>query len=99
MLALEAARSAVEPPSSCRRRCPTATSELLGFYGEPTEAILARLEWRDGKLTMLDPAEADWKLVLLPAEEPDRFTVDWFQRESGEPVEFHRGRRPARSRA
>jgi CubicO group peptidase (beta-lactamase class C family) len=88
--ALEAVRKAVEPvqlPSPA----PGAYEDLLGIYGEPTEAILARLEWRDGRLTMLDPAEPDWKLVFLPTEVPDRFTVDWFQRESGEPVEFHRG--------
>jgi CubicO group peptidase (beta-lactamase class C family) len=88
--ALEAVRKAAEPvrlPSPT----PDAYRDLLGIYGEPTEAILARLEWRDGKLTMLDPAEPDWKLVFLPTEEPDRFTVDWFQRESGEPVTFHRG--------
>ena len=51
---------------------------------------MARLEWRDGALTMLDISESDWKLVFLVTEEPDHFTVDWFQRESGEPVEFHR---------
>ena len=89
MLALEAARSAVAPVK-LPPELPDGYDQLLGFYGEPTEAILARLEWRDGKLTMLDPSEADWKLVLLPADAPDRFTVDWFQRESGEPVEFHR---------
>jgi D-alanyl-D-alanine carboxypeptidase len=89
-LAREAVRKAVEPV-----RLPDATPEaygdLLGIYGEPTEAILARLEWRDGKLTMLDPSEPDWKLVFVPTEEPDRFVVDWFQRESGESVSFHRG--------
>jgi hypothetical protein len=89
MLALEAARSAVAPVK-LPPALPEGYDQLLGFYGEPTEAILARLEWRDGKLTMLDPSEANWKLVLLPAGEPDRFMVDWFQRESGEPVEFHR---------
>ena len=39
---------------------------------------------------VIDPDEPDAKLTLLPTEEPDRFTVDWFQRESGEPVDFHR---------
>ena len=89
-LALAAARKAVEPVK-VRPPAPNGYEELLGFYGEPIEGIMARLEWRDGKLTMLDPSEPDWKLVFLATEGPDRFTVDWFQRESGEPVEFHRG--------
>ena len=55
------------PPVKLPTALPEGYEQLLGFYGEPTEAILARLEWRDGKLTMLDPSEADWKLVLLPA--------------------------------
>ncbi|MEP6758944.1 MAG: serine hydrolase [Actinomycetota bacterium] len=89
-LALEAARTAVEP-AKLPPAAPEGYDGLLGLYAEPTEGVLARLEWRDGKLTALDPSEPDWKLILLPTEESDRFTVDWFQRESGEPVEFHRG--------
>ena len=89
-LALEGVRKAVEPVK-LPEASPDGYGDLLGIYGEPSEAILARLEWRDGKLTMLDPSEPDWKLVFVPTEEPDRFTVDWFQRESGEPVAFHRG--------
>jgi hypothetical protein len=89
-LALEAVRKAVEPVK-LPEASPGGYEDLLGIYGEPSEAILARLEWRDAKLTMLDPSEPDWKLVFVPTEEPDRFTVDWFQRESGEPVTFHRG--------
>jgi len=88
-LALEAVTKAVVAPT-LPTPVPPGYEELLGIYGEPTEAMLARLEWRDGKLTMLDPSEPDWQLVFLPSEEPDRFTIDWFQRESGEPVVFHR---------
>ena len=88
-IALEAVRESPEE-ASVPPPPPAGTEDLLGFYGEPSEAILARLEWRDGKLEMIDPSEPDGKLTLLPAGEPDRFTVDWFQRESGEPVEFHR---------
>jgi hypothetical protein len=88
-LALEALRGAVtslELPAEM----PSAHRPLLGIYGEPTEGMLTRLEWRDGKLTLLDPDEPDFTLILLPTDDPFRFTVDWFQRESGEPVEFHR---------
>jgi hypothetical protein len=48
-----------------------------------------RLEWRDGKLVLRDPEEPDETLTLLATDDPMRFTVDWFARESGEPVEFH----------
>jgi hypothetical protein len=89
-IALEAVRAAVEP-YELPDAMPEAYEPLLGVYGEPVEAMLTRLEWRDGKLTFLDPAEPDWVLTLLPTADPLRFTVDWFQRESGEPVEFHRG--------
>ena len=88
-IALEAVRNAVTP-LELPAEMPSTHASLLGIYGEPTEAWLARLEWRDGKLTMLDTSEPDAALVLLPTEDPDRFVVDWFQRESGEPVEFHR---------
>jgi len=89
-LALEAARSAVEP-AKLPPPVPAGYDDLLGFYGEPTEGVMVRIEWRDGKLTMIDISEPDAKLVFLATEEPDRFTVDWFRRESGEPVTFHRG--------
>ena len=89
-LALEAARGAAEP-YELGPAMPASYGDLLGIYGEPMEGILARLEWRDGKLTMLDTSEPDWQLVFLAGDDPDRFTVDWFSRESGEPVEFHRG--------
>jgi hypothetical protein len=88
-IALGAVRDAGEP-AAVPAAIPSGYTDLLGIYGEPSEALLARIEWRDGALMVIDPDEPDSKLTLLPAEEPDRFTVDWFQRESGEPVEFHR---------
>ena len=89
-IALEAVRGAAvdfELPEAM----PEAYTHLLGVYGEPMEALLMRLEWRDGKLMLRDPDELDETLTLLPTEDPMRFTVDWFARESGEPVEFHVG--------
>ena len=91
-IALEALRGAAvafEVPAAM----PPAYERLLGIYGEPIEALLMRLEWRDGALVLRDPEEPDWMLTLLPTGDPLRFTVDWFKRESGEPVEFHRRRR------
>ncbi|MFL5791819.1 MAG: serine hydrolase domain-containing protein [Actinomycetota bacterium] len=89
-IALEAVNGAVvayELPDAM----PDAYAPLLGVYGEPVEALLMRLEWRDGKLVLRDPDEPDQTLTLLPTDDPMRFSVDWFARESGEPVEFHAG--------
>ena len=88
-LALEACRAAVTP-LEVPDAMPASYRPLLGIYGEPTEGLLAKVEWRDRKLTLLDLDEPDVKLIFLPTDDPLRFTVDWFQRESGEPVEFHR---------
>ena len=89
-IALEAVPESPEEAFESRRRPPPAPSDLLGFYGEPVRgdpraAGVARRQAGDAR-----SEEPDRKLTLLPAGEPDRFTVDWFQRESGEPVEFHR---------
>jgi D-alanyl-D-alanine carboxypeptidase len=89
-IALEAVRGAVEP-YEVPEPMPETYERLLGVYGEPVEALLMRLEWRDGKLVLRDPDEPDETLTLLPSDDPLRFTVDWFRRESGEPVEFHTG--------
>jgi D-alanyl-D-alanine carboxypeptidase len=87
-IALEAVRGAAEA-FEVPAAMPPAYEQLLGIYGEPVEALLMRLEWRDGALVLRDPEEPDETLTLLPTDDPLRFTVDWFNRESGEPVEFH----------
>ena len=89
-IALEAVRRAADA-FELPEATPQGYERLLGIYGEPMEALLMRLEWRDGKLMLRDPDEPDETLTLLPTEDPMRFTVDWFARESGEPVEFHTG--------
>jgi CubicO group peptidase (beta-lactamase class C family) len=88
-IALAAVREAVVPvevPPSV----PEGFDRLLGLYGEPAEAILLRLEWRDADLVFVDPSEPSWDLVLIAGETPDRFVAGPGRRESGEPVEFHR---------
>ncbi|HTG46277.1 MAG TPA: serine hydrolase domain-containing protein [Actinomycetota bacterium] len=88
-LALEAARAAasMSPPTPL----PEAFADLLGLYGDAEDGILVRIEWRDNRLTMVDPDDPDWKAVFTPTGEPDRFTVDPGMRQSGDPVIFHRG--------
>jgi CubicO group peptidase (beta-lactamase class C family) len=89
-MALEDARSRVMPLEA-PRAMPDAYRDLLGLYAEPDEAMLTRLEWRDGTLTFRDAQEPDWTPILVATDATDRFTVDLGERESGEPVVFHRG--------
>jgi len=49
-----------------------------------------RLEWRDWKLTFIDPDEPSWRPTLAPAGDPDTFIVEPGCRQSGEHVVFHR---------
>jgi CubicO group peptidase (beta-lactamase class C family) len=89
-MARQAAGSAVTPAEPAAPT-PDPFRDLLGLYGDAgDEAILIRLEWRDGDLTFVDPEMPEWRPTLLPADAPDRFTVEAGVRESGEPVLFHR---------
>jgi D-alanyl-D-alanine carboxypeptidase len=88
-LAREAVRAVapgIEPPA----RMPDAFRPLLGIYLSREEGWLLRLEWRDGKLSFIDPAEATWHPTLTPTEDPDVFVVEPGARESGEPAVFRR---------
>ena len=87
-VALEAVRTAprpAEPPVPM----PPAYRDLLGFYADPDDGLLWRVEWRDGVLAVIDPDDPDWRPVLEPAE-PDAFVVSAGWRESGEPAVFLR---------
>jgi len=69
---------------------PEEWRALLGLYLVPNFGNVLRLEWRDGKLTFLDPSDPEWSLTLAPTETPDLFTVERGVRESGERVRFDR---------
>jgi D-alanyl-D-alanine carboxypeptidase len=84
----EAAAPEVRKPAPA----PADTAPLLGLYAPPDMSYLVRLEWRDGKLTLVDTSERDEKIPLDRAAEPGSFVVAPGYRESGEPVKF--GRRP-----
>jgi CubicO group peptidase (beta-lactamase class C family) len=86
--AVIAAAPTIEPPAAM----PEAYRSLLGFYVNPEQGLILRLEWRDGKLTFLDPSEPTWFNVLAPTEDPDVFIVEPGMRQSGEPATFHRTR-------
>jgi CubicO group peptidase (beta-lactamase class C family) len=75
-----------------RRPVPTPPdmSALLGFYAPPDMSFLVRVEWRDGKLTLVDTSEPDEKLPLDRGPEPGTFVAAPGYRQSGEPVKFGR---------
>jgi CubicO group peptidase (beta-lactamase class C family) len=71
---------------------PPDVTALLGFYAPPDMSYLVRVEWRDGKLTLVDTSAPDDKLPLDRGAEPGTFVAAPGYRASGEPVAF--GRRP-----
>ncbi len=75
-----------------RRPAPTPAdvASLLGFYAPPDMSYLVRLEWRDGKLTLVDTSDPGEKIRLDRTAEPGGFIVAPGYRESGEPAEFGR---------
>jgi CubicO group peptidase (beta-lactamase class C family) len=62
---------------------------LLGLYSRPAHSQVVRLEWRDGKLTFIDPQLPAWRPTLAPTDDPRVFIVEPGYRQSGEPVTFH----------
>ena len=71
-------------------RTPDDVQPLLGVYATADMSALIKLEWRDGKLTLLDVSEPGQPVVVDRAGEPGSFVVAPGFRESGEPVEFRR---------
>ena len=86
-----AGRGLVDAAAPALRRpvpTPADLAALLGFYAPPDMSFLVRLEWRDGKLTLIDTSEPGEKIPLDRAAEPGSFVVAPGYRESGEPVQF-----------
>ncbi len=69
---------------------PEEFRQLLGSYASATFAVVLRLEWRDGKLTFVDPSDPAWRCVLEPAGQPDTFTIGPGLQQSGELARFRR---------
>jgi CubicO group peptidase (beta-lactamase class C family) len=77
----------IEPPAPL----PDEWRPLLGLYADPDYGIILRLEWRDGKLTFVDPDYPKERSTLRATDGADAFVVELGVRESGEPCTFHRG--------
>jgi CubicO group peptidase (beta-lactamase class C family) len=89
------ARTAVAeaaPVISAPAPMPAEYADLLGIYADAViGGGLLRLEWRDGKLTVVDPTQEEFRPTLRPTGEPDAFVVEAGYRWSGETVRFLRG--------
>jgi CubicO group peptidase (beta-lactamase class C family) len=84
--AVNAEPATIEAPAPL----PDAYRSLLGLYLDPHEGVILRLEWRDGKLTVVDPDDSAYRPTLVPGDETDVFVVEPGVRESGERVVFNR---------
>jgi CubicO group peptidase (beta-lactamase class C family) len=69
---------------------PEGYRDLLGIYFDPDLGLTRRVEWRDGKLTIIDPALVAWRPTLAPTDVPDLFLIEPGVRESGENAVFNR---------
>jgi CubicO group peptidase (beta-lactamase class C family) len=76
----------IEPPAPL----PADWRPLLGLYADPDYGIILRLEWRDGKLTFVDPEYPKERSTLRATDGADAFVVELGVRDSGEPCTFHR---------
>jgi CubicO group peptidase (beta-lactamase class C family) len=87
------ARKATRPeaPAAGPAPLPAAFATLVGSYALPEVSAFWRIEWRGGKLALIDPHAEEPVATLAPTRDPDRFTVEPGTREAGEPVVFRRG--------
>jgi CubicO group peptidase (beta-lactamase class C family) len=67
---------------------PETYRPLLGIYVDLEDGWVVLVEWRDGKLSLIDPADDTWRPVLSPTQDPYAFVVEAGVRESGEPAVF-----------
>jgi hypothetical protein len=84
--AVMAAAPEIEPAAAL----PKKWRDLVGLYVMQHFGEVVRLEWRDGKLTFLDPSDPTWTPTIAPTDDPDVFVIEPGFRESGELVRFKR---------
>ena len=81
---------ATAPSIEVPAHMPEAYRPLLGIYADKELGLLLRLEWRDGKLTFVDPEDAKWRPTLASTGNQDVFLIEPGVRESGEQAVFRR---------
>jgi hypothetical protein len=79
--------AAAAPPVLAPPPMPADLRPLLGLYAPADMSVLIRVEWRDGKLAVV---EGDLTMPLEPGHETGSFVLAPGFRTSGEPVVFRR---------
>jgi CubicO group peptidase (beta-lactamase class C family) len=75
-LARELTPARMSPPRMPSPPMPEHYRPLLGIYARPgLGGWLQRLEWRDGQLTFTVAESPEWRVVLTPSADPDRFAI------------------------
>ncbi len=82
-MAREAVRDAA-PAIEIPEALPAEWRPLVGLYTVRHFGTVMRIEWLDGKLTVLDPDDPTWKPTLEATDDPDVFEIGPGFRESGE---------------
>jgi len=82
--------AAMAPVVGAPEPLPAAYRELVGLYFDPELGELRRVEWRDGRLAILNPDDPAWRPTLVATSDADVFLVEPGERESGENVVFNR---------
>ena len=88
-IAREAVRDAA-PAIEVPEPLPVEWQPFVGLYTTRHFGTVMRVEWLDGKLTVLDPDTPAWKPTLAPTDDPDVFEIEPGFRESGELARFER---------
>ncbi len=87
------AREAVQdsaPAIEIPEPLPEAWRPYVGLYTAQHFGTIVRVEWLDGKLTVLDSEAPAWKPTLAPTDDGDVFLIEPGFRESGELARFER---------
>ncbi len=89
----DVARDAVlsaPPEPKLPRPIPEPWKDYVGVYLGGGSSIL-RIEWKDGKLAVIDTTNPEWTYTLAPSGEPDGFVVEAGNPDAGNPLRFERG--------
>ena len=82
--------NAAAPRLTAPAPTPADLRPLLGLYAPPDMSFLLRVEWRDGKLAIVEGSGPGETLLVERGSEPGSFVVAQGFRQSGEPVVFQR---------
>jgi D-alanyl-D-alanine carboxypeptidase len=82
--------AAAPPHIEAAEPTPEAYRALVGVYFDAELGVTLRVEWRDARLTIVDPQLPAWRPTLTPTDDPDVFLIDPGYRQSGENAVFAR---------